>query len=575
MAGPENPLQGNLSELPMSKKILLAAAAAAGLALIAVIWLWTQKPDFKTLYTHLSSEDAGAVINKFKEMNVPYRFSADGSSILVPSERVHELRLQLASQGLPQGGGVGFEIFDRSAFGTTEFAQKLNYRRALQGELSRTISQLDEVRQARVHLVVPEQSLFTEHQESARAAVVLSLHPGKRLSTGQIQGIAHLVAGSVEGLDPDAVTIVDSKGSIRSVGSEEMSPFKKTQSQLEYQQHLEAKIERKIQSMLARVVGPNKAVVRVSASLDFRQVELTEERFDPDGRVIRSEQRSQGQESGTATTSKPSGIPGVASNVPPDNQQAGAAGTSKRNNSQKSNEVLNYEVSKTVSRVVEPFGTIQQLSVAALIDGSYETLTDDEGQTTRKYIPRSEQEMADLKAIVKKAMGFSAERKDQLEVINTAFQSSQKSDEMALPPESMLDKVMRWMPLARQVMGPLMILLVLFVMIKPAMKTLMSPPQQALPLPQGAGSIATQTALPGAASQAPLGIEGAQPQETLQLEGKSSGSPERLEGTAKKDSLQLEDGSSSGELSREDIIKLAGENPQAAPQLVKQWISED
>ncbi len=522
-------IKGNLAGLSMTKKLLLALFFAGGLAILAVLWLWIQKPDFRILYTNLSAEDAGLVVAKFKEMNVPYEFSSDGASLMVPAERVHELRLLLAGEGLPQGGGVGFEIFDESAFGTTEFAQKLNYRRALQGELARTIAQLDEISNARVHLVIPEPSLFSEQEEMTRAAVVVNLRPGKILSDAQVQGIAHLVSGSVEGLKPDAVTIVDSRGKIRTTGAEGSSAIQMSSTQLEFQKALEQKIQQKIQSMLAQVVGPDKALVRVSAILDLRQVELTEEKFDPETQVVRSEQRSQGNSTGSSQSSGPGGIPGVASNVPPGGQQQGGVGASNQNNTQNSSEVINYEISKTVSRVIEPFGTIKRLSVAALIDGTYEEITDENGVVTQQYLARGEEEMSTLESIVKKAMGFSVERKDEVEVVNIPFKSSQGLPPDELPTESLVEKITNWLPVVRQIIGPLLILLVLSVIIRPILKTLMAPLPEPVALPEG---ILTENT-------------------TAQIEEPEAQGP-----------------------SKDDVLKLAGENPQAAAQAVKKWIKE-
>lgn len=523
-------LSGNLKNLSMTKKLLLALFFAGGLASVAVLWLWIQKPDFRILYTNLSAEDAGLVIAKMKTLSVPYEFSDDGASLMVPAERVHELRLVLAGEGLPQGGGVGFEIFDESSFGTTEFAQKINYRRALQGELARTISQIDEISSARVHLVMPEPSLFTEQEELARAAIVVNLKPGKMLSDAQIQGITHLVSGSVEGLKPDAVTIVDSHGKMRTSGTGNSSAIQMSSTQLEFQKNLEQKIQQKIQSMLAQVVGPEKALVRVSAILDLRQVELTEEKYDPDTQVIRSEQRSQGNSNGTSSSSAPSGIPGVASNVPRGAQTQSGAGVSNRNNTQNSSEVINYEISKTISRVIEPFGTIKRLSVAALIDGTYEELTDDNGVITQQYVPRGEEEMSTLESIVKKAMGFSSERKDELEVVNIPFKNTQDFSSDEIPTESLIETITHWLPLVRQIIGPLLILLVLSVIIRPILKVVMAP----LPAP---------AALP--------------------------------EGLLARTSVAQIDKPIERGPTKEDAIKLAVANPQAATQAVKKWIKED
>lgn len=524
----------NISELSMAKKILIALLLAGGFAIISVIWLWTQKPDFRVLYTNLSPQDAGAVVEKFKEKNIPYEFSGGGSTLLVPAEQVHDLRLQLASEGLPQGSGVGFEIFDKTSLGTTEFSQKLNYRRALQGELARTIMQLEEISNARVHLVIPEPTLFSEQQEEASAAIVISLKPGKHLSSAQIQGITHLIAGSVKGLKAGAVTIVDNKGQIRAKGGGDSSSLQMSHTQLEYQQSLEKELEKKIKTILERVVGPDKIVVRVSSLLDFRQVERTEERFDPDAQVVRSEQRSQGQVDGSSQSIPASGAPGVTSNTPPRAQGRGTS--SNQNKSQTTNETINYEISKTISRVVEPVGTIKRLSVAVMIDGTYDIVTNDDGETTRNYIPRGEEEMGKLEEIVKKTMGYSPERKDQIEVVNIPFQVEPELEIEEIAPQTITDKITKWLPLVRQIMGPLLILLVLLFITKPIMKVLLTPAPQPLPLPAGATA------------------EG-------NIEGGAPGRP------------QLEQKEES-EITKQDAVRMARDNPQAATQLVKKWTND-
>jgi flagellar basal-body M-ring protein/flagellar hook-basal body protein (fliF) len=288
------------NNLPIGKRLGILVALAAGVAALVSVTLWTQQPDMQVLFANLAPEDAGAIVEKLKEAKVPYELGASGASILVPSAQVHDLRLQMAGQGLPHGGGVGFEIFDRSTLGMSEFVQKLNYRRALQGELARTIAQMPDVARARVHLAVPERRLFSADHDRPRASVVLSLRGSNALSRGQIQGIVHLVASSVEGLQPREVTVVDGNGRLLSEGNNGGDgPTRLTGSQLDYQRTLEKDIETRIQTMLERIVGNNKAVVRVSSVLDLRQVEMTEERYDPNGQVARSEQRTQEKANGS------------------------------------------------------------------------------------------------------------------------------------------------------------------------------------------------------------------------------------------------------------------------------------
>jgi flagellar M-ring protein FliF len=517
------------ANMSIGRKMFLLVTLALAIAGISVVWLWLQKPDLQVLYTNLSADDAGAVTAKLRESRVPFEVSGDGSAVFVQAGQVHEMRLQLATQGLPQGGGVGFELFDRSALGTTEFVQKLNYRRALQGELARTIGQFAEIISARVHLVVPERGLFADHREPSRASVVITLRPGRQLSAGQVQGIVHLVASSVEGLNPTAVTVVDSHGQILSRSSAGSDPDASTETQFDYQRGIEKTLETKIQTMLERVVGSGKAVVRVSSVLDLRKVERTEETFDPDTQVVRSEQRTQESRNDSSSTAVPSGVPGVLSNLPPGvlssvspTEPTAPAGAGSQTSSSKKNEVINYEISKTVSRVVEPVGTVKQLSVAVLVDGTYEAPAGG-GDGTRQYIPRTEEELTKLTELVKKAMGFSEARQDQVQVMNVAFESEAISEagELAAPSASLAN----WTPYARYATALILALIVVLFVIRPILSMLLAQP-------------------PASVVTAPAGLH------------EIAGSPVHV-------------------LPRKDeVIALAKQNPQAAAQVVKKWMRE-
>jgi flagellar M-ring protein FliF len=465
------------TSLPIGKRLGILVALAAGVAALVSVTLWTQQPDMQVLFANLAPEDAGAIIEKLKEGKVPYEVGAGGTSILVPSAQVHDLRLQMAGQGLPHGGGVGFEIFDRSTLGMSEFVQKLNYRRALQGELARTIAQMPDVARARVHLAVPERRLFSADHDRPRASVVLSLHGSNALSRGQIQGIVHLVASSVEGLQPRDVTVVDGNGRLLSDGSGGGDgPTRLTGSQLDYQRTLEKDIETRIQTMLERIVGNNKAVVRVSSVLDLRQVEMTEERYDPNGQVARSEQRT--QEKANGTNGVAGGVPGVASNVPPGDAHEPAQ-TSSTNTANK-NEVINYEISRTVAKIIEPTGTIKQLSVAVLVDGNYEPVKEGgataQAETARKYVPRSEAEMKQIEEIVKKAMGYSAERQDQVEVVNVQFGfEADASGGTGTSAEEAPSPLKTYAPYIRYGVGAVLFLLILLFVVRPLVSALTTP----------------------------------------------------------------------------------------------------
>jgi flagellar M-ring protein FliF len=395
--------------------VLIVGGTLIGLITLVV---WTNRIDYGVLYSNLSEKDAGAIAQKLKEMKVPYRVGIDGHSILIPSGQIYETRLQLATSGLPQGGGVGFEIFDRTNFGMTDFIQHLNYQRALQGELSRTINQFSEVERSRVHLSIPKRSLFVEEQKEARASVVIDLKRGRQLNRNQVQGIVHLVASSAEGLSPENITVVDTEGRLLSEGAGDSNPVARLgQSQWEFQTNFEKTLEKRVQTMLEKAVGQNRVIVRVSADLDFKQIEETEETFDPETTAVRSEQRSEEKTKGGYPG--PSGIPGVRSNLPPGQAQPASTRSSSF---QKSDETINYEINRKTRRIVAPAVRIKKLSVAVLLDGSYEKTNETGGSEGSEYTPRTSEEMERYESIVKKAVGYDAERGDQIEVANISFQ---------------------------------------------------------------------------------------------------------------------------------------------------------
>ncbi len=520
--------------LPLTQRFAVLVALAAAVAGLAAVALWTQQPEMQALFTNLSAEDAGAIVDRLKELKVPYELSSGGTAILVPDAQVHDLRLQLAGQGLPHGGGFGFEIFDRTSLGVSEFVQKVNYRRALQGELARTIAQMPEVDRARVHLSLPERRLFSADQDRARASVVLGLKGGQALTKTQVQGVVRLVANSVEGLQAHDVTVVDGHGRLLSGGTTD-DTARLSDSQLDYQRSLEKDIEGRIQTMLERIVGVNKAVVRVSSVLDFRQVETTEERYDPNGQVVRSEQRAQEKASGTNGVS--GGVPGVASNVPP-GKEAEPVQTSS-NNSQNKSETVNYEISRTVSKIVEPIGTIKRLSAAVLVDGRYEGPKAEGGQAesqqAKQYAPRSEAELKQIEEIVKKAMGFSPDRGDEVQVVNAQFGFG--PEEEAAGTEAM-PAPQSWAQYVRYGVGGLLFFLILFFVIRPLVTVLTAPAEPSPP----AGL--SGAAAPGSGVSGPVGAA-------------VSG---HLEGAG-------------GVSSRTQILDMAKNNPESTAIVVKQWLN--
>jgi len=450
---------------PTKNKGILLAIAVLVIASVVLFFSWLQKADYQVLYSNLSEEDAGMIIQKLNEQKIPYKASAGG--IMVPSDRVYELRLQLAGQGLPQGGGVGFELFDKTGFTMTDFVQRLNYRRALQGELSRTIRALSEVEQCRVHLAIPERSLFVKEQERPKASILVKMRPGRRLSQGQVQGIVHLVSSSIEGLDPKDVTVVDSRGEMLTSAVDDTVGM--TSSQLEYQHNIEKDLENRVVGIIEPVVGKGKVRAKVAAKIDFTKVEKTEERYDPDSQVVRSEQKSSERSTSGAT----GGIPGTPSNLPGKTAQAAPSTTQ---GSEKKSETINYEISRITSRTINSSGEIKRLSVVVLVDGTYAAA---EGSKEKKYTPRTEDELRQFEDMVKKAVGFTADRGDEVRVVNMPFEVVPQ-EELPEPRKEIMPVVIT---IAKYLVPLLLIVLLFLFVVRPLIRVLTTPSTQRPPLP--------------------------------------------------------------------------------------------
>lgn len=436
--------------LPAGKKVAFMAAFALVLACLVVLSLQTGRPDFEVLFSKLASEDMGEIVVKLKEKKVNYKVTAGGTAILVPSKDVFELRIQLASVGIPRGSGVGFEIFDKTTLGMTEFVQKLNLRRAITGELTRTITSLDTVESARVHIAAPEKSIFLEEKKETTASVVLKLRG--QITQGQVQGIVHLVASSVEGLSPEGVTIVDIRGNILAGGKEQNTVAQLSLNQFSFQQNIEKTLENRIKTMLGDVLGPEKISAKVSVDMDFKQTEETEEIFDPESQVIRSEQRNEETNVGA---SSPGGIVGATANLPGGQEIQTASTTPSRR--QKSDETINYEINKIVKHTISPVGEIRKLSIAVMVDGTYDK--------DNKYIPRKASEILQYQRIVERAVGYDEERGDKIEVLNVAFDISQIEEEKKGLEKA--EKTQLWVSIGRYVATTIFVILLFVMLIKP------------------------------------------------------------------------------------------------------------
>lgn len=462
-----------IKTMSVGKIIVLFVLVLGTIAGVITLVSWSSTPDFMPLYSNLSAEDAGEVVAILREKKTPYKISNDGGTIQIPRASVYEVRLALASQGLPRGSGVGYEVFDNTKLGMTEFVQNINYQRALQGELSRTINGLSEVESSRIHIVMPRESLFIEKEEPATASVILKLRHGRWLSEDQIQGIVHLVSSSVPRLAPENVTVVDNKGKLLAGKQDEPSVAEISADQLEYQQRKEKSLEKQVTTMLEKVLGKDKAIVRVACELDFVQQEKTEELYLPENQVVRSEQLSSEVSSRGDTT--PQGIPGLASNInrgnPVESQKTTTGGFEKKD------QTRNYEIGKMISRHIMPTGQIKHLSVAVIVDGTYETTTvkkkDGTEEVKTNYISRSEAEMEKLQSIVKRAVNFDEARGDKVEVANISFNTDDQDMFVEEPGiNSVINGVRPFFGLVKYAAAALFIAFTFLFIVKPLIRWL-------------------------------------------------------------------------------------------------------
>ena len=436
---PTNKANEWLTRLRANPRIPLMVAGAAAVAIIVALVLWAKTPDYRVLFSNLSEKDGGAIVTQLTQMNVPYRFSDNGGAIMVPAENVYDLRLRLAGMGLPKGGAVGFELLDQEKFGISQFSEQVNYQRALEGELSRTIETLGPVKTARVHLAMPKPSLFVREQKAPSASITVNLEPGRALDEGQITAVVHMVSSAVAGLPPENVTVVDQSGHL--LTSSGSAGRDLNDAQLKYAADVESRVQRRIEAIVGPIVGNGNVHAQVTAQIDFASKEQTEEQYrpnsDPSQTAVRSRQLNTNEQIGSGL---PGGVPGALSNQPapannapidtppgqnqPNNGQANNAQangqrtqTSSANNTVPRNtqhdETTNYEVDRTIRHTKMNTGDVQRLSVAVVVN--YRTLADG------KPLPLTADQMKQIENLTREAMGFSESRGDTLNVVNSPF----------------------------------------------------------------------------------------------------------------------------------------------------------
>jgi flagellar M-ring protein FliF len=538
-----------LASLSPQQKTFLTRGLPILLLCVGLGVYWLNHVYYRPLFTNLSAQDAAAVVKELDAQKIPYQLSKEGSVIEVPEDMVYRTRLDLAGKGLPQGGGVGLEFFEHTQFGLSEFTQRVNYTRALQGELVRTISALAAVQSCRVHLALPEHGNFHRAEEKSSASVVVDLRPGFRLSPAQVHGIVNLVSTSVPGLSPERVTVVDSSGKLLQ-SSEEKEEKSATEMLYQLTREREHEIEQRIESMLDPVLGPGRAVARVAVELEAREMQRTREEYDPAG-VERSKQLE------VEETANPGGaVAGVQANIT--NGDTGK--TPSESPIKKSSQVYNYEIGKTTSQTIEPRGQMRRLTVGVLIDGRYQ------GET---YIPRSAEEIDAVRSVVMMAAGISNERGDKVEIVNIPFKTKPVDPDK----ENVPFNPQQWVktPQGMGSVGGVVVLLVLMMLLgrrRGAKAKRMAEGQRVLEQAAGqdgvvqlgeAGAVLSQ---PGQLDQAgnplPLGA----PQEVFQL---TEGGP----------AVAVEKIKVLSDPRREELVKIAAAHKELMVQIVRDWLNEE
>jgi len=494
---------------PAVKQILLlvglAAAVAAGVALV----LWSQGSNYTPLYSGLSERDIGEITAQLDGSGVKYKLDPANGGLLVPSDKKYEVRMQLASSGLPRGTGFGIdEMPNRSTFGQTPFMENALYVRAVETELARTIGAMQPVENARVHLALPPQSVFLRQKREPSASVMLKLYSGRRLDEGQVQAVVHLVASSVPELLPSRVTVVDQAGTLLT-GAATDDTASLTSSQFDYRKQLEQEYSRRIEGLLSSIVGADRVRASVSAELDFTVTEQTRESFDPGVQVVRSEQTSEDSHRGAGVE----GVPGALSNQPPETTAqtrgaaapargagaaaaaATAAATTQEPQSTSRSATRNFELDKTVSHTRQAVGAIKRLSIGVLVDNR--PAANGRGAGT----PLAEQELASLTELVKKSVGFDEMRGDTISVLNSAFQQAAA---VANPPAPSFWERPQFWSIARQALGALLVLVLGWFVLRPMMAMLTRP--QPIAAAPAALEYSAQMMYPAMAGGRPLGL---------------------------------------------------------------------
>jgi len=534
--------------LPALRQVGLMIGLAASVALGVAVVLWSQKPSYTLLYGNLSSKDAGEVIEALQKAGIGFEVDQSNGAVMVPSSELHSARMQLAKDGLPEGNAMGFEMLQKEqGFGTSQFIETARFQRALEGELSRTIATLRNVDSARVHLAIPKRSVFLRDRSEPTASVMVDLYSGRSLDDEQIAAIVHLVSSSVPNLVPENVTVVDQRGNLLS-SREANSGLGHSSGQLSYKSKLELNYAERIRELLEPIVGAGRVRATVNADLDFTVTERTQETYNPDLPALRSEQISEDQ---SVNSLGASGVPGALSNEPPEGgvlRDPGAArmdGESSeagvpRNSSRRS--VRNYELDKTISHTKLATGSIRRLSIAVVIDNKQQL--NDAGEAVSKAW--ADDELSRFTTLVKEAVGFEIQRGDSVNVVNSSFVPVPEPEE--LPEPSLMQQPWIW-DVAKQAVGALGLLIVVFGVLKPVMRSLAEKGAQPV---RSEALVATAGGAGAVAGQDQLSLSGANPRQA-QLQAPGMGYEQQLDAAR----------------------GFVNEDPKRVAQVVKTWVAED
>ncbi|MCU0575354.1 MAG: flagellar M-ring protein FliF [Desulfobacterota bacterium] len=454
-------LPAKFTAMSMSQRFGLLAVSAMAVAVVVVSLMWATAPKYQYLFTDLNEQDASLVVQHLKDARTPYKLTKGGSAIMIPEKNVYETRLTLAAQGIPKGGvGKGFALFDETDFSTSEFVQKINYQRALQNELANTIMSLEEVDFARVHIAMPKESIFIEDEKPAKASIVIKTRPGMQMGPSKVQGIVYLVEKSIRGLDPENISIMDIKGRVLYEGKKDSDSVIMASDRLEFKRSIENQLQERAQDLLEKIVGPNAAVVKVSADVNMDLVKSVQDMYDPEIHVVRSEELKN-QYAGAEKETQ--GAAGTTSNLP--TGRGGPEAVAGAGEKGAGSVIRNYEIGRNQTEHVYSPGDVKKLTISVVVDGTYKAGKDG----NKMFVARQASELKEIENAVKNSVGFSADREDLISVSCMPF-AQDDTDLAAISAKEKNKELI--MTLVKYALFFAMVILVLFLVIRPLLKWL-------------------------------------------------------------------------------------------------------